>query len=162
MANWREMKAAAPELATAAQAVFDAHKHKTMATLRADGAPRISGIEMTFVGDDVWLGMMHGSVKARDLQRDPRVALHSATVDIEMKQGDAKLSGRAVGVTDTDAIRAWLRDSGQDDAGHKPGSMHLFRIDVTEVVLTRVGEPADHLLIELWREGTGVRRIERR
>jgi hypothetical protein len=34
-------------------------------------------------------------------------------------------------------------------------------VDVTEVVLTRVGDPPDHLVIELWREGQGLRRTRR-
>ncbi len=48
MASWKEIEAAAPELAGRARAAFDAHKHKLLATLRRDGSPRISGIEATF------------------------------------------------------------------------------------------------------------------
>ena len=60
-------------MATAVQAVFDAHKHKTMATLRADGSPRISGTEAPIREGEVWLGAMPGSRKVADLLRDPRV-----------------------------------------------------------------------------------------
>ena len=35
---------------------------------------------------------------------------------------------------------------------------HRFRVDVTEVALTRVGEPADHLVIESWHQGRGFER----
>ena len=61
MATWSELSAAVPELARAAQAAFDAHKHKVLATLRKDGSPRISGIEATFADGELWLGMMPGS-----------------------------------------------------------------------------------------------------
>jgi len=61
--------------------LFDAHKHKTLATLRKDGSPRISGIEVDFVDGDLWLGAMWQSRRALDLRRDPRFALHSATAD---------------------------------------------------------------------------------
>ena len=98
------MKTAAPELAVAVQRSFDAHIHKTLATLRADGSPRISGQEASFREGELWLGMMPDSRKATDLLRDPRLALHSATVDPEMAGGDAKLAGRAEEVTDEETI----------------------------------------------------------
>ena len=104
MATWSEIEAAAPELAGRARAAFDAHKHKVLATLRRDGSPRISGIEATIADGELWLGMMPGSRKALDLRRDPRLALHSASVDPPDDPtawtGDAKLSGRAVEVDD--------------------------------------------------------------
>jgi hypothetical protein len=159
MASWREVERDAPALTAAVRRVFDSHKHKTMATLRADGGPRISGTEAQFHDGDVWLGSMPGARKAADLLRDARLALHSATVDAEMKDGDAKIAGRAIEVTDRAAIAAFLGDDGGEAADD--GS-HFFRVDVDEVVLTRIGEPADHLVIESWREGRGVQRTERR
>jgi Pyridoxamine 5'-phosphate oxidase len=160
MASWKEIEAAAPELAGRARASFDAHKHKLLATLRKDGSPRISGIEATFADGELWLGMMPGSRKALDLRRDPRLALHSASLDPPDDPttwaGDAKLSGRAVEVDDPALKQRFAGGGGQ------PDESHLFRVDVTEVVHTRVGDPADHLVIELWQPGRGVRRMERR
>ena len=100
MASWHEVLSDAPEFAIVVQAVFDAYKHKVLATLRRDGAPRVSGNEARFLDGEVYLGMMLDSVKARDLLRDPRLALHSAPADAEMRLGDAKIGGRAVDVTD--------------------------------------------------------------
>jgi hypothetical protein len=163
MARWSEVAAAAPELAGRARGLFDAHRHKTMATLRKDGSPRISGTEANFADGDLWLGAMPGSMKALDLRRDPRVALHSATIDPPDDpvgwEGDAKLAGRAEEVTDPERKAAVEGASG---GGEQPGPYHLFRVDVTEVVLVRVGDPPDHLVIELWREGEGLRRMTRR
>jgi Pyridoxamine 5'-phosphate oxidase len=160
MASWKEIEAAAPELAGRARAAFDAHRHKLLATLRKDGSPRISGIETTFADGELWLGMMPGSRKALDLRRDPRLALHSASLDPPDDPttwaGDAKLSGRAVEVDDPALKERFAGGGGQ------PDESHLFRVDVTEVVHTRVGDPADHLVIELWQPGRGVRRMERR
>ena len=158
MASWTEITDAAPELAARAQKVFEAHLHKTLATIRKDGSPRISGTEARFFEGDLWLGMMHGSRKAQDLRRDPRLALHSATVDATMADGDAKLSGRAVEIADEGTI---ARFTGALDQ-RPPELFHLFRIDFSELVLTRVGDPPDHLLIEMWREGVGATRVERR
>jgi Pyridoxamine 5'-phosphate oxidase len=159
MASWEEIEAAAPELAGRTRAAFDAHKHKLLATLRRDGSPRISGIEAGFADGELWLGMMPGSRKALDLRRDPRLALHSASLDPpddpSSWAGDAKLSGRALEVDDPARLR-------QLGAGDEAGSAHLFRVDITELVHTRVGEPADHLVIELWQEGRGLRQMRRR
>lgn len=151
MASWAEIAATEPRFAHAVQAVFDMHKHKVLATLRKDGSPRLSGIEATFVGGEVWLGMMPNSLKALDLRRDPRMALHSATVDVELVLGDAKLSGRAIEMTGPDVWKVLNLDADPEEGSH------LFRIDVTEVSLTRVGEPRDHLVIESWTPGRGLR-----
>jgi hypothetical protein len=161
MATWEEFSASAPELADRVQAAFDAHRHKLLATLRRDGSPRISGIEASFADGQLWLGMMPGSRKALDLLRDPRLALHSASLDPPEDPaawaGDAKLAGRAVPVQDP----AMLERLGAGDQGEGEAA-HLFRVDLTEVVHTRVGDPPDHLVIDLWQEGRGLRRMRRR
>jgi hypothetical protein len=152
MARGEDVAAAEPGFAARVRQVFEAHRHKTLATLRKDGSPRISGIEMEFSDGDVWLGMMPDSVKARDLRRDPRLAVHSASEDPSAHDpsawpGDAKLAGRAVEVPDPQ---------------HPTTPSNRFRIEITEVVLTRVGQPADHLVIESWHEDRGLERRERR
>ncbi|MEJ3744353.1 pyridoxamine 5'-phosphate oxidase family protein [Actinomycetes bacterium KLBMP 9797] len=159
MARWAEVEEQAPALAKAVRRILDAHKHKTLATLRRDGGPRISGTEAQFRDGDLWIGSMWQARKALDLRRDPRFALHSASVDPSGDDpsgwpGDAKLSGRAVEVTDPATVAALSE-------GAPPGPSHLFRLDVTEVVWTRVGVPADHLVIDLWRAGTGVTTFKR-
>ncbi len=142
MARWADVVSSAPEFAAAVRRIFDAHKHKTIATLRADGAPRISGIEAEFAGGELTFGSMPGARKGADLRRDPRFALHSASVDPAEDDpsgwpGDAKITGRAVA-------------TGDGDQGE------CYRADIAEVVLTRVGTPADHLVIELWRPGQEI------
>ncbi|MGQ0803760.1 MAG: pyridoxamine 5'-phosphate oxidase family protein [Actinomycetota bacterium] len=157
MATWKEVEVAAPELSAAVRQLFDAHKHKALATLRRDGSPRISGTEVSFRDGELWLGMMDRSLKARDLQRDPRLAIHSPMLDAEMAEGDAKIGGRAIEVDDVAAKQA-LTDGGPD-----PGPFHLFRVHVTEIVrITLGGDPPDHLVIESWHEGAGLHRVERR
>ena len=159
MASWEQVAREAPALAAAVQARFDAHRHKVLGTLRADGSPRLSGIEVTFRDGELWLGMMPDSRKALDLRRDPRLALHSATADPDLLEGDARITGRAVEVTEAGAMEALV----EGDARHEDGAPagHVFRVDVTEVMLLRIGEPADHLVIESWHAGRGVERIER-
>jgi hypothetical protein len=158
MASWKQVTEAAPELAARVRADFEAHKHKTLATLRRDGSPRISGTETIFAGDDLWIGSMWKAVKALDLRRDPRFALHGASQS-ENWQADVKVAGVAEEVSDPIALEAVREALG----GAQPaGPSHMFRLDVRELVLTRLGEPADHLVIESWHEGRGLSRLERR
>ena len=51
MPSWRDVVEAEPEFAGRVRALFEAGRHKTIATLRADGSPRISGIECEFTED---------------------------------------------------------------------------------------------------------------
>ena len=73
-----------------------------------------------------------------------------------MEGGDAKLSGVAVEVTDPDEIATLM-----DGVEAPPGPMHLFRLQLSEVVLTSLHPDGDRLVIELWRPGQGVERTER-
>ena len=160
MASWTEVAVSAPELAADVRGRFEAHGLALLATVRADGAPRISGIEPLFAGDHLWLGMMEGSLKGADLRREPRFALHSATIDKAVTAGDAKLVGTVVLVT-ADEDKATFADAfaGATGSPPPPGPFELFRAEVREISLLR---PAvDHLDIRWWREGVGERRIDR-
>ena len=162
MARWADVEKEVPELAKRVQSLFEAHKHKTLATLRADGAPRISGTEVTFFDGDVWIGSMPDARKGADLKRDPRFALHSATVDEEMKDGDAKMAGRFE-VASGDEFQRYAKHLSETQDQVPEGSFDAFRADITEVVLVRVDQEAELLLIETWTEGSkGLRKIERR
>ena len=154
MARWEEIAAAEPEFAARVQALFDAHKHKVLATLRKDGSPRVSGIEADFKDGDVWMGSSPVARKAIDLARDPRLALHCTPEDPPADPmtwpGDAKLAGHAVLVDDPEH----LQSMGEDVKGAV-----FYRIDITEVVLTGVGDPPDHLRVEVWTPDEGLREL---
>ena len=102
MSSFADVASEEPEFAARVRTAFDAHAHKFLATLRADGSPRISGIEMQFVAGEPWLAGMPGSVKFTDLRGDPRFALHSGSNEPDAFDADAKLGGRATQVTDPD------------------------------------------------------------
>ena len=161
VASWSEVEQAAPALAESVRARFEATGLGLLATLRKDGFPRITGIEPSFVLGEVWLGMMDNSLKALDLRRDPRLALHSATVDKEVKEGDARITGRGVELPEGDERRQAFLDYLRAKGDWAPGGpFHLFRVDVTELVMLRPG--GDVLVIESWSEDKGLRRVERR
>jgi hypothetical protein len=155
MGSWSEFSAAAPELAERVQQRFEAHKHKTMATIRKDGGPRISGTECGFEDGELWIGSMWKAVKALDLRRDPRYALHSATEDPEQWVGEAKIAGVAEEILDSDEVR-----ERNGEAGAK-GPSHRFRLDVNEVSTVGLNEAKTLLIIEVWTPERGVRTIER-
>jgi hypothetical protein len=156
MAAWSAVEQEASELVHLALGYLRSHVHLTMATLRKDGSPRISGIELRHADGELWLGMMGASVKAADLRRDPRFALHSGSDDPPAWTGDAKVAGRAVEVRDRGVVRQVI------GAEHEDSDADLFRLDVLELVVVRLGEPPDHLVVESWHEGRGSRRVERR
>jgi hypothetical protein len=56
MARWSEVEREVPELVAIAREFLDAGVHKTLATLRRDGSPRISGTEIILRDGDLWLG----------------------------------------------------------------------------------------------------------
>ena len=147
MASWAEIEADAPELAARARGYFDALVHKTIATLRKDGSPRISGIECRFEDGELLFGSMWRAVKALDLRRDPRFALHSGSPDPDKGwSGDAKIAGRAVELEPVDFMGS---------------PSHLFRADVEELVVVHLNEERTKLLIDSWHPGRGVERRER-
>jgi hypothetical protein len=155
MASWSEFAAAAPALAERVRARLDAHTHKTIATLRRDGSPRISGTETTLRDGELWIGSMWQALKARDLQRDPRFALHSGSDEPDAWSHDAKLAGRAEEITDDERVRELNGEAARD----RPS--HLFRLDLTEVSTVGLDSSRTHLVIEVWTPERGVRTITR-
>jgi hypothetical protein len=150
MTAWRDVERSESEFAQRVQALFDAHRHKTIATLRADGSPRISGIEAVFEDGELVFGSMPNARKGADLRRDPRFALHGATVDpVEGFEaqwpGEAKISGRA--------IAAAVITEGPDG--------DRFHADIAEVVHTHLNDAATMLVVEWWTPAQGLRRLER-
>jgi Pyridoxamine 5'-phosphate oxidase len=150
MASWRSFEQAEPEFAARVRELFDAHRHKTIATLRADGSPRISGIETVFEDGELVFGSMPNARKGADLRRDPRFALHSATVDPvdgaeALWPGEAKISGRAIA-------------AGPITEGPDGDSFHA---DIASVVHTHLNPEATLLVVEWWTPEHGLRRIDR-
>ena len=148
MASWRDIAAHAPEFAARVEPALRRNKHLTMATLRRDGAPRISGTELEFSDGELYVGMMPGSRKALDLERDPRIAIHGPTADPPDDPrawvGEAKLAGRAIE----------LPRAGAD-------APHRFRLEIDELVFTHLNDAGDRLVIESWHPERGVEVIDR-
>ena len=154
MARWQDVVDTEPDFARDVREVFDAHKHKTIATLRRDGAPRLSGLELEFKAGDVLFGMMPRSRKAADLRRDPRTEVHSASFIVEGNEaswtGDARISGRAREVTAPEE-RARYSDTPTD-------AYPLFVLEVDRVVRIALEGSPPQLVIRTWRPGRPIER----
>lgn len=143
---WNVIEQGEPAFAERVRGLFDAGRHKTIATLRADGSPRISGIECEFVDGELRFGSMPGARKGDDLKRDPRFALHGPTFHPEEGKeaewsGEAKISGRVSVIEQADS--------------------DLFVADIFEVVITGLDAGATKLVVESWTPERGLRRVER-
>jgi len=157
---WNSIEQAEPEFAARVRRLFEAGRHKTIATRRADGSPRISGIECEFTDGQLRFGSMTAARKGADLERDPRFALHGPTFHPEEGKesdwpGEAKIAGRAIPAGPVTA----------DDANGQPGGEvpdgEMFVADITEVVITGLNPEATKLVIESWTPERGLRRVER-
>lgn len=154
MVSWKAFAESEPELAARVRKLLDAGRHKTIATLRADGSPRISGIECEVDDGELRFGSMTGARKGADLRRDPRFALHGPTFHPEEGKegewpGEAKVAGRAI---PDGAVSA--------EEGEAPDG-EAFTADITEVVLTHLDAAATMLVIESWTPERGLRRVDR-
>lgn len=132
--------------------LFVVRRHKTIATTRTDGSPRISGIECSFQDGHLTFGSMAGSRKLADLHRDPRFALHSPTVDpTEGSEatwpGEAKIAGRAIA-------------SGAIEGEGVPAG-EMFVADITEVVVVHLDADATRLVVEWWTPDRGRLSVDR-
>ncbi|MFH8442833.1 pyridoxamine 5'-phosphate oxidase family protein [Streptomyces sp. NPDC018026] len=153
--NWAGFAAAEPVLADTVEARFGAYTHHVLATLRKDGSPRTTGLEVRFLTGELWLGMMPDSLKALDLRRDPRFALQANPGDgTGMGGGDVRIAGRAIEVEDPETRAGYVEEV------EPPEPFHLFRTELTEVVRTFV-EDDKYLVVEIWQPGQPVRTVRR-
>jgi Pyridoxamine 5'-phosphate oxidase len=77
MATWADLQASAPDLARAGERIFRAFTLAFLATVRGDGGPRIHPVTVTVHDGGLYVFLVHGTPKRRELLRDPRYALHS-------------------------------------------------------------------------------------
>ena len=168
MATWKEFSQEAPEIAGLAERRLVATGLMMLATLRSDGFPRISPVEPVLAGDrlvlhddKLWLGMMVDSTKSRDLKRDGRCGLHTATADKQVSQGDAKLWGTATPVTDHTTL-ARFSDDIFASVGFRfeVGSFDAFDIDLLGASSVEVAD--DVMYVKTWKPGKGVTVSEKR
>jgi hypothetical protein len=160
MVPFSEFAAAAPELAAPTRARFEAAGIAILGTVRADGSPRLSPIEVSFHGDRLYVGMMPASKKAVDLARDPRCALLTALADKHDLAGEGKLAAtvrRLVGSEWATVLGAMAEGLETDPTEF--GDSPVFELLVREASWQFVAEDTFHTWS--WRPGLPVRRRAR-
>jgi hypothetical protein len=155
MTTWREFTEAAPRIA----AIF-ARRHAAtgklclLATLRSDGSPRV-------FEDELWLVGMPGTTKFRDLARDPRFCLHTATVDPQVADGDAKLWGVVRDVQDKALHQRFatelFEETGLDLRGREFD--RFYAADLTSASSVEVGD--GHMDVTIWKPGEAERVVRK-
>lgn len=123
-------------------------------TVRRDGTPRISPVEPLFWNGDLWLPMGLGTLKARDLRRDPRVLVHNVVANRDGSEGEFKVRGRAIHEDDP-TLSARVADAVTAQLGWRPevGRFHPFRIDVEDVTFVHWDDRTNDQYLSRWPEG---------
>ncbi len=162
MTTWREFTEDAPRIS----AIFT-RRHAAagnlcmLATLRSDGYPRISPIEPRVFEDQLWIVGMPDTTKFRDLGRDPRFCLHTATVDAQVSDGDAKLWGMVDDVPDPALQQRFavglFEDTGLDLRGRDFD--HFYAANLTGASAVEVG--GGHMDVTIWRPGQPERVVRK-
>jgi hypothetical protein len=158
MLTFSQLETSAPDIAAPIRGRLTATGLGLLGTIRADGSPRVSPIEVTLHDGHLFVGMMPGSTKARDVGRDPRVALLTPVADKDDLGGEGKLFGRLSAVTDADQIAAVFEaavgGSDQYDVDDLDGSP-VFELLVTGAAWQRVED--DTFVTSSWDSERGIR-----
>jgi hypothetical protein len=162
MANWQQFVDEAPRIAE----IFGRRHAATgnlclLATLRADGSPRISPIEpRVFEGELAVVGMP-GTTKFADLDRDGRFCLHTATVDPHVGDGDVKLFGAVRELPDKPLHQRFAEmlfaESGFDLRGRDFDPFYVA--DLTGASSVTIDDGV--LTITIWKPGRGERVVRK-
>ena len=130
--DWEGFKGQVPGLAALAEDRFGRTGLVLLGTLRRNGYPRISPVEPLLAHGKLYLGMMWQSRKALDLRRDPRCTINSVVANKNASEGEFKLFGRAVEISDP-AERERYGVALAEQLGVDVGEFedfHLFAIDL--------------------------------
>jgi hypothetical protein len=162
MMTWDEFAEAAPRIA----AIFQrrhaaAEKLCMLATTRSDGYPRISPMEPRIFEGYLAMVGMPGTTKFRDLARDPRFCLHTATMDTNVADGDAKLWGTVHDLQQPDLHQRFAddlyQDIGLDLRGQEFRPFYVADINAASSVEMVDG----HMDVTIWRLGEPERVVRK-
>jgi hypothetical protein len=152
--NWDEMTRVQPRLAGRAHDRLIAPGVVLVATVRADGTPRVTPVEPFVMDGRLWLAMLHGSRKAADLRRDARVLLHSIVTSREGTEGEVKLRGTARAEHDRRVQERFAKAAGDALGWHAVvGRFHLFEVDIAHVATVRYHNPTGDQYVATWPPG---------
>jgi hypothetical protein len=152
--RWADFEQRQPRFAALGREKLGGPGVVLVGTVRRDGSVRISPVEPFFWNGDLWLSMGLGSLKAKDLQRDPRVLIHSIVTSRDGSDGEFKLRGRALPEEDP-TLNARIAEAIAEQLGWSPevGKFHLFRIEVEDVTFVHWDGTNNDQYLSRWPEG---------
>ena len=149
--HWSDIEDAQPRLASVGRARLIDPGVVLVGTVRRDGAARISPVEPLIMDRDLWLSMMWQSAKARDLQRDPRILVHSIVTTRDGGEGEFKVRGTAREEGDP-AVQRRYADTVTASLGWnpQPGRFHLFAVDIRQVSFLSYDDATGDQHVAMW------------
>jgi hypothetical protein len=155
--SWQVLETAAPELAALGWERLDRVRIALLATLRKDGCPRISPVEPYLSLGELLFGSMSWSLKTRDLERDPRCALHSAITGPDSGEGEFKLYGRAL------EAEPEMRRSCRDGWWYEraPNLATVFALEIAQAVFISWDGAQGQMTVRRWSRRHGYAQSQR-
>jgi pyridoxamine 5'-phosphate oxidase-like protein len=152
--RWSDLESRQPRLADLGRRRLLEPGVVLVATIRADGTPRVSPVEPFVLEGILWLSMLWHSRKAADLTRDPRILVHSVITNRDGGEGEFKIRGSARAEDDpgvqrryADAVAASLGWSPE------PGRFHLFDVGIDELTFVRYDDATGDQHVAMWPPG---------
>jgi hypothetical protein len=148
MASWGQFTDAAQEIAAVGARLLEKHHLAYLATVRADGAPRVHPVSPFIIDGRLYVATPPSSPKARDQVRDGRYVLHMLPGE---NDDEFRIRGRARSVTD-EHERSMVRERGP----HFVREHHYcFEYDIEEAATAywvNVGKPGTYPVRQAWKE----------
>jgi hypothetical protein len=152
--RWSEVDERQPRLAEAGRRRLIEPGVVLVVTIRRDGTPRLSPVEPFVLDGELWLSMMPGSTKARDLDRDPRVLVHSVITSRDGGEGEFKIRGTVRAETSADVHRRYADAVSKALGWHPvPGEFRLFAVQIDDISLVRYDDASGDQFVTRWPEG---------
>lgn len=128
-----------------------------MATVRADGRPRVSGTNIYITDGMMWLGMMPAAARRHDLEARTWCSVHSAPLNAELPhgEGDVRVDADVRRLDDAESHRLLHAIGRGDDSV----TGVYFELLIRSMSLIEVD--GDELAVTSWSpsEGTATRRL---
>ena len=160
---WKDLKLRAPELAKDSELSFQKNGLALIGTIRRDGSPRISPVEVFLLPEDIMFGMMKNSRKALDLLRDSRCTLHNTVSDPNGSEVECKMYGRAIAGQEGMKERyrsAYASRWGRDPPQSFPA--YVFSMDLDKLALIRYDTERNLMHVKKWTKEGGSREYSRK
>ncbi len=150
MLSWADFGVDAPHLEAFGRRRLE-RRIAYLATIRADGSPRVHPVSPFIGGGCLAVYMEPTSLKVADLRRDARYALHCGVEDNEGGEGEFYVTGRTEEITD--ALRRAAAVGWAEAAGFKSAERHVFfEFKLGQVLSTTYDDKGSKR--ERWRAGS--------